>query len=104
MKSLEKNINLLKEIKNYSIIKDDFFDFFSSDKDLDFKFNLIFIDPPYKEKKINEIIEKILEKKILLENGIIIIHRHKNDDIALTSKINIFEKRIYGLSKILFRN
>ena len=104
LKSLEKNINLLKEIKNYSIIKDDFFDFFSSDKDLDFKFNLIFIDPPYKEKKINEIIEKILEKKILLENGIIIIHRHKNDDIALTSKINIFEKRIYGLSKILFGN
>ena len=57
-----------------------------------------------KKKKINEIIEIILEKKLLLENGVIIIHRHKNDDITLTSKINIFEKRIYGLSKILFGN
>ena len=65
---------------------------------------MIFIDPPYKEKKINEIIEIILEKKILSQNGILIIHRHKKDNIKLTNKLRIIEDRTYGISKILFGN
>ena len=36
------------------------------------------MDPPYKEKRINILIDTILEKKILKKNGIIIIHRHKH--------------------------
>ena len=52
--------------------------------------------------KINEIIENILTKEILSKNGIIIIHRHKKDTTVLTDKINIFESRTYGISKIFF--
>ena len=104
IKILEKNLNLLKNINTYEIYKKNFFDFFSSNKSLDLKFDIIFIDPPYKEKKINEIIEIILEKKILTQNGILIIHRHKKDDIKLTDKLRIIEDRTYGISKILFGN
>ena len=42
--------------------------------------------------------------KILNKNGIIIIHRHKSETEELTKKINIFEIRNYGLSKIFFGN
>jgi 16S rRNA (guanine966-N2)-methyltransferase len=104
IKILEKNLNLLKNINTYEIYKKNFFDFFSSNKSLNLKFDIIFIDPPYKEKKINEIIEIILEKKILTQNGVLIIHRHKKDDIKLTNKLRIIEDRTYGISKILFGN
>ena len=68
----------------------------------DYGFDLIFIDPPYKETKVNEIIEKILENKMLNKNGILIIHRHKKDNIEITKKLKILENRNYGISKILF--
>ena len=33
-----------------------------------------------------------------------IIHRHKKDSVELTKKLNIFEDRVYGISKIFFGN
>ena len=95
---LEKNLNSLKNVKNYEIYKQNFF---SSGKYFNFNFDLIFIDPPYKEKKINEIIEKILEEKLLSQDGVLIIHRHKKDNINITEKLRIIEDRTYGISRIL---
>ena len=65
------------------------------------KFDLIFLDPPYKETKINFIIEKIKENEILEENGIFIIHRHKKDNIDISGELKILDTRIYGISKII---
>ena len=96
---LQKNLDSLKNINNYTIYKSDFF---SSNVSFDSGFDLIFIDPPFQETKINEIIEKILENKILNKNGILIIHRHKKDNIEITKKLKILENRNYGISKILF--
>tara|TARA_B100001121_G_C18686497_1_gene620947 strand:- start:930 stop:1490 length:561 start_codon:yes stop_codon:yes gene_type:complete len=101
IKILEKNLNSLKNTNNYQILNCDVLNFFSQNKKLDLKFDLIFIDPPYREKRINEIIEIILEKQILSLNGIIIIHRHKKDIVQITSKLKILEERTYGISKIL---
>ena len=71
---------------------------------LENKFDLIFLDPPYKEQKINLIIEKIKENMVLKENGIMIIHRHKKDNLKISKKINILDERIYGISKITIGN
>ena len=54
--------------------------------------------------RINNLIEKILENKILNPDGIIIIHRHKKDKVEITSKIKILDIRNYGLSKVYFAN
>ena len=104
LKILEKNIKSLKNIHNYEIIKDNCFNFFKSKKINNLKFDIIFLDPPYKELMINEIIEKIIQENLLNNQGIMILHKHKKDLIKLTSKLNIFEKRIYGISKIYFGN
>ncbi len=104
VKVLEKNLRLLKNTENYEIYDKNFFHFFSSSKNFDLKFNIIFIDPPYKETKINEIIKIIFEKKLLAQNGILIVHRHKKDNIKITNTLNILEDRTYGISKILFGN
>ncbi len=68
------------------------------------KLDIIFLDPPYREERLNFIIEKILKKNILNKNGIIIVHRHKKDNIKITKKLNIIDLRLYGISKIIFAN
>jgi 16S rRNA (guanine966-N2)-methyltransferase len=100
---LKKNISNMNSQDITSIIEKNIIDKFNFNI-FDKKFDIIFIDPPYKEQRINEIIEIILEKKILSQNGILIIHRHKKDNIKLTNKLKIIEDRTYGISKILFGN
>ena len=104
LKILEKNIKIFKNVNNYEIIKNDCFNFLKSSKSINLNFDIIFIDPPYKELKVNDIIEKIVEKNFLNDEGILIIHRRKNDKVKLTQKINVFEERFYGVSKISFAN
>ena len=100
---LKKNTDSLKLNNNFQIIEKNIFE------DLNFqsfkkKFDLIFLDPPYKEKRINLILLKIYEAKVLNINGIIIVHKHKKDDTILLEKFNIIEEKIYGISKIIFGN
>ena len=64
-------------------------------------FDIIFCDPPYKETKIKELIEIIKEKKILKKNGIIIIHRHKKDNVDFVKKTDVLDVRFYGISQIV---
>lgn len=99
---LKKNIKSLSGEKKTKIFQIDVIEFLFSKKRLDKIFDIIFLDPPFKEVKINQIIEHIVNDKMLSENGIIIIHRHKKDKIEITKKIQILEKRTYGDSKIYF--
>tara|TARA_B110000027_G_scaffold130362_1_gene153061 strand:- start:1165 stop:1728 length:564 start_codon:yes stop_codon:yes gene_type:complete len=98
---LKKNIISLNYLEKSKVIEKDIF------KQLDFntfknKFEIIFIDPPYKEKFLNELLKKIFEAKILNKNGIIIIHRHKNENDEFYKLLNIVEEKSYGISKIMF--
>ncbi len=104
LKVLKKNINALKSQDNCEIIEKDCFSFLDKKLKFDIKFELIFIDPPYKEKKINILLEKIKDNKILENNGVLIIHRHKKDSVKLTEKFQVFDERDYGISKIFFGN
>ncbi len=101
---LKKNINSINAQKTCNMIQEDCFKVFDNWTFLKIKFDIIFIDPPYKEKKINFLLNQINEKKILKKDGIIIIHRHKKDNVEISNKLNIFEQRSYGISKIIFGN
>ena len=98
---LEKNLSNLKSIKNYKIIKKDIYkdDIFNNFEN---KFDIIFLDPPYKDKNINIIFEKITDYKILKKNAIIILHRHKKEEDIFPKKFKIIEEKKYGISKINF--
>ena len=102
LKILKKNVTHLKSTKKCNIVEKNCFDFFKEERDFLTKFDIIFIDPPYKEIRINELLESILKKKKLKKGGLIIIHRHKKDSIEITSKIKILDIRLYGISKIIF--
>ena len=104
IKVLEKNLNFFKNSKNFKIFKFDCFEFFESNKDINKKFDIIFLDPPYKELRINKLIEKIIQKKILKNDGLIIIHRHKKDKLEISKKLKVLDVRNYGISKVYFLN
>ena len=104
IKVLEKNLNFFKNSKNFKIFKFDCFEFFESNKEINKKFDIIFLDPPYKELRINKLIEKIIQKKILKIDGFIIIHRHKKDKLEISKKLKVLDVRNYGISKVYFLN
>ena len=104
LKILKKNIIHINLEEKCTIIEKNCFNFFQLQKKKFEKFDLIFIDPPYKEIKINMLIEKIIFRKLLKKDGILIIHRHKKDKIVITEKINILDTRTYGVSKVYFAN
>ena len=101
LKVLMNNIANLTSNNNCKIIQRSCFDYFELKGQFFDKFEIIFMDPPYREKKINLLIDKIIEKKLLKNNGILIIHRHKKDDVNITDKLNILDTRSYGISKII---
>ena len=101
---LKKNISMMNAMPFSEIIENNCFELINEKKIFSKTFDIIFLDPPYNYKNINFLIEQIIEKKILKKTGIILIHRHKKDDIEITSKLNILDSRKYGISKIIIGN
>mgnify|MGYP001472951378 FL=1 len=68
------------------------------------KVDIIFMDPPYKEKNLSQLISKINLSNILNVNGIVIIHRHKEEIDTFPESFKILEEKCYGISKVIFGN
>ena len=98
---LKKNLLSLKSIKNYEIIEKNIYNENIFLK-FNIKFDIIFLDPPYKDKNLENLLNEIKDQNILNKNGIIILHRHKNESDSLPSSFQIIEQKVYGISKIIF--
>jgi len=98
---LKKNLQSLKLIENFEIIEKDIYDinFFKS---LNIKFDVIFMDPPYKDKNLDLLLNNIKNENVLNEKGVLVVHRHKNEKDLIPGKLKIIEEKKYGLSKIIF--
>ena len=100
---LKKNINIMKQQNFSHVIEKDIFSE-NTLKLLHNKFDIIFMDPPYKEKKVLDILNIIIKLNLLKENGVIIIHRHKKEKDIFPEKFKIIINKNYGISKIIFGN
>ena len=98
---LKNNLDNLKSKIDYKIIESDILNKFNF-KILKSKYDLIFLDPPYREKAIEKILNTLFENKILKDNGIIIIHRHKKEMNMFPKNFKLIDEKRYGISKILF--
>ena len=98
---LKKNLLNLKSVDNYKIIEKDIY---NNDKiiTLNIQFDIIFLDPPFKDKNLHTIFRKFKNEKLLKENGIIILHRHKDEKDIFLEDFNIIEEKKYGISRIFF--
>ena len=98
---LKSNIIKLNFQKNSKIIEKDIINDLSF-KIFKMKFDIIFLDPPYKEKKLFKLLENIIQSNLLKHEGVIIIHRHKKDVCEFPEKFRIIEEKLYGISKVIF--
>ena len=101
-KILSKNIANLKCKKNTNVYIEDVFKLLNNKLFLKNKFQIIFLDPPFKEKKIKKLLEDLNKSNILDKEGIVILHRNKKYKDALPEKFKVVIEKTYGLSKIIF--
>ena len=99
---LNKNIEKLKCEKKTKVFNENAFNFFNIEELKNEKLDLIFLDPPYKEEKINGILENIAKLKLLKESGLVVLHRHKKTKDDIGGKFLIKRSVKYGISKIIF--
>ena len=104
IKVLKKNILNFECQNKTEIIIENIFNIKNLTQFYNKKFEIIFLDPPYKEKKLNNLLDDILFLKLLKKDGIIIIHRHKKEEEMYPKKFNVLKIKTYGISKIIFGN
>lgn len=97
---VDNNINIIKVLKQNSvdgsiIIKDDYLNALSNFKGK--KFDIIFLDPPYKLNLINICLNKINEYDLLNKNGLVVCE-YENEEI--NSNLEIIKEKRYGNKNI----
>ena len=61
-------------------------------KKCDSQFKIVFADPPYDQKNIDEIPKLVFENDLLKENGILILEHDRNWDFSETSHFSFHKK------------
>lgn len=90
VKFIRQTINELK-LDNMSVYKNDVF---KALKQVKQSFDLIIADPPYNLKNYTELIDTIISKPLITDNGILIIEHDKHNDFS--SHPNFKKQKKYG--------
>ncbi len=98
-KVLERNIQELKLENITSTYRMDAYKFIHHHKKT---YDLIILDPPYKEGILNDFLKRIQESHLLAIDGIIVTLSHKNDTVQCPNHFKIAKERNVGITKILF--
>ena len=99
---LKQNIEKTKFQDKCLIVNEDYKKCIDNQK---IKFDIIFIDPPYKYDIGVDSIERILKQNLLSKDGIIILETDEEDrDIKELEKIDleVYDVRKYGRVKLIF--
>ncbi len=102
---IKQNLDKTKLKDKATILNNDYID--CIDKIKNIKFDIIFLDPPYKENFSKQAIKKISESKLLKNEGIIIVETDEPErDIKEIENINIdykiYDLRKYGRASLIF--
>ena len=105
IKVITKNIENTKNQEKSIVLNKDYIKSLEILKNEGKKFNLIFLDPPYKENYAQVALQKIIMSNLLTEDGIIIIETDditKENEILKIQNIEIYDKRKYGSVWLIF--
>ena len=78
IKLINKNISIIKE-KLFNIVRADVEKFLIATKN---EYDIIFIDPPYKYENAEMLIKTISDRKLLREDGILIVEQSDRSELA----------------------
>lgn len=100
-----KNIEKTRLKENSIVINNDYIKCLEMLNDKDMKFDLIFLDPPYKTNFATDALKRILELDLLAQNGIVILEtdeEERNIEEIKEININIDKIKKYGRVKLMF--
>ena len=97
---LKKNILEIDSKNKCNLLSKEFFKVNFSN--LENKFDLIFLDPPYKNNNINDLLSFIEKENVGHKETLFILHINKKSKDKLNYQFKEVENRIYGISKIIF--
>lgn len=66
------------------------------------KFDIIFMDPPYKKGLAEETLNLIKEKNILSQDGYIIVEHETSGELIVPKEFEIFKEKIYKKTTMTF--
>lgn len=103
---IDNNIELINIIKKNTsgmndkihIMKSDYKNALEILKNSNIKFDIIFLDPPYKLNLINDCLKKIIEFQLLNENGIIVCEYE--DEELQSNDLTLIKEKKYGSKNI----
>lgn len=103
---IDNNMELINIIKKNTsgmnekihIMKGDYKNALELIKNSNIKFDIIFLDPPYKLNLINYCLDKIVEYNLLTENGIVVCE-YETENIE-NNKLKLIKEKKYGSKKI----
>ena len=93
---IKKNINLFNIEKKTKLLNLDYNKCINYLKENNIKLDVIFLDPPYKNTYLNEIIEKIVNYELLNEDGIIVCEVEQNYLNETFDDLEKIKERKYG--------
>ena len=100
VKVLQKNLIKLSIIHKAKISNNKLEDFFENN--INEKFDIFFLDPPFKDLSFVKNLELIKKKKYFKKEHLVIVHREKITMDNLENILDIVEVKQYGRSKIIF--
>ena len=93
---IKENISNFK-IDNGTVINDDYMNALNNLKDI--KFDLVFLDPPYKYDYIDKAIDFIIKNDMINDKGLIICEYE--NEINKDYNLSIFKEKKYGSKKVV---
>lgn len=101
LKTLFKNINLFNIENQTKVFPTSVIQYFEKIKNT-IKFNIIFLDPPFKNKHVSSLLNIIKKKNIIDKKHIILVHKEKNSSDEFIGNLNVKIRKTYGRSEIFF--
>ncbi len=97
---LKANLNKLSILDKSKIIKGKIESVLT--ENINAKFNIFFLDPPFKDNNFIQNLKLIRNYKIFTSDHIVIIHRERKSDENFDNLLKIVKIKQYGRSKIIF--
>lgn len=105
IKYVTSNVNKTRLQENAVVINKDYNAALKNFKDSNIKFDIIFLDPPYNSDFSKDAVKKILEYKLLNNDGIIIIEtdeKERDVESLKDTNVEVYDTRKYGRANLIF--
>ena len=102
---IKENLEATRLINKSEIMNKDYKEALQILKNENKKFNIIFLDPPYKSNYAVEAIKHIIKYKLITEDGTIIVETDDENIIKELEKckeIEVYDTRKYGIAYVIF--